>query len=119
MNAIAWFLSEAAVPVSLGAVLALAVDVARTSPTRVRHYRWRNRRFLRQVRALELRSRTPGGSGSAGSLPLALPAPAGGDARTPRPVAAALPPAPCPLVGAALIPSSAAPARPPRVMVHG
>jgi len=115
MNALAWFLCG-------GFVLAVAVA---TSPPRqrVRHHRWRNRRFLRTVREIELRSRAAaerGGSGEeAGSAsPAELPALAGGEARAPSPVYAALPPAPLTLVGAA-DPRPAALTRPPRVRLGG
>lgn len=138
MNPAAWFLSEAAFPLALGAAFGLAVDVARRGPVRVRHYRWRNRRWLRtQVRAIELRSRADavrGGSEeeAGGRLPRSLPAPAGGEQRTPGPVSVALPPAPSTsqrpptnsqsgssrrLAGA--VPPDPASARPSRVRIGG
>lgn len=114
MTVLVWFLSEAAFPVSLGAGFALAVDVARRGPARVRHYRWRNRRFLK-----ELRSRTLGRGGSEvadRSRPQGRSALAAGvEPRCPVPLA---PPAPCSLVGA-VGRQTAAPTRPPRVAVHG
>jgi hypothetical protein len=123
MTMLAWFLSEVAFPASLGAAFALAADVAR-HPLRVRHYRWKNKRFLRrQVPVIELRSRSCGRGGSGVGSPVipqpVLPARVGGDARPPGPVDAVLPPTPHTLVGAA-DPRHAAPARPPsRVAVHG
>jgi hypothetical protein len=119
MNPLVWFLSEAAMPLSIGAAFGLALDVARRGP-RVRHYRWRNRRFLRQVRAIELRDRARrGGPGeeTGSNLPRPLPVPAGGEARPPRPVDAVLPPAPLPLVGA--VTPEPASTRPPLVRLGG
>ena len=66
-----------------------------------------------------LRSRTPGGSGVAGQRPDppgARSAVAGVERGGSQPAAA--PPAPCPLV-VAVGRQTAAPARPPRVAVHG
>lgn len=68
-----------------------------------------------------LRSDRHGRSETADTWPVppgAVSVPAGGDARGPRPVHAALPPAPRHLVGA-VVRQTAAPARPPRVAVHG
>ena len=119
MTAIAWFLSEAAFPVSLGVAFALAIDVARRP--RVRHYRWRNRRFVRRVRELELRSRA--GVGSA-LPPDRWPVPPGtlsgaaGVERGGHPHSAAAPPATQHLAGAACSPA-AAPARPHLVRLGG
>jgi hypothetical protein len=139
VTAVAWFLSELGFPLAYGAALALALDIARRGPVRVRHYRWRNRRWLRtQVRAIELRSRADavrGGSEeeAGGCLPRSLPAPAGGEQRTPGPVSVALPPAPStsqrtpinsqsgssqPLAGA-VVPPNTAPVRPPLVRIGG
>jgi hypothetical protein len=113
MSVVAWFLSEAAFPVSLAAGFGLAVDIARHGPVRVRHYRWRNRRFLKK-----LRSDRRGRSGEADrSHPQGRSAVAGVErGRVPH-VAAAAPPVPYPLAGAVY--PAPAPARPPRVAVHG
>lgn len=114
MTALVWFLSEAALPVSLGAAVAIALDVAQRPRVRVRHYRWRNRRFLRRVHESELRSHAGGGSEAADRrAPQGLSAAAGVE-RGGHPHSVAAPPAPQHLAGAALTPSSAASARPPR-----
>lgn len=106
MTTAVWVLIEAAAVV--GVVVAW--------PRRVRHYRWRNRRFLRRVHAIELRGR--GGVGSEGgqAAPPGLPVSAGVERADAHPADA--PPAPMPLAGAAC-PPAAAPARPHLVRLGG
>lgn len=109
-----WWLPFALLALALFG-FAVAVDVARRP--RVRHYRWRNRRFLRdQVPLIELRDRARRGgpgeedSGVSPRPPLVL---AGVE-----PDLTGAPPAPSALVGAGE-PQHLAPTRPQLVRLGG
>lgn len=115
MSATAGFLAGVfAMGVALGETLAWMWHQVRRARM---HHRWRNRRFLRTVRELELRSRDRGRGGSeeeAGDGSPLLSAMAGGGV---RPDFAALPPAPSRLAGA--VTPDPASARPSLVRLGG